>query len=554
MQRLLFTCLLATAALGCAEDAADSPLGDAGGADAAPVAGDAGAVDALDGASATDRIDAAHETGADAQVDAGLAPWSPRDAGDGSEGLARDDAGRALLWSGQQAYIKASNTPLCGVATYCDFGRSVALSADGNTLAVGSPQESSPSTGIGGSQDGSRDRSKEYSGAVYVFTRSGSTWLQQAYIKASNAGYHNFFGSSVSLSADGNVLAVGAPGEGGMGAGVAADQRQGGVDDAGLPHSDSGAVYVFARVAGAWSQESYVKAENARYSTHFGAALAVSGDGKTLAVGSPEEFSAANTVNGNQLDYSADQAGAVYILTHGAGTCTYQAYLKPADNRAGAHFGSSISLSYDGDMLATSARAPGGGAAYTFARTGTSWSQHAQLKVADIRFGQAFAPAVALSGDGDTLAAGAWMTGQAYVYRRADGGWSAEGPALTPATLATRYFGWSLALSFDGNRLAVGDSLEKSSATGINGDANNTGRTDSGAVYGATRASGGWTLQEYVKASNTYYGTQFGNSVALSRDGLTLAVGSYWELSNAVGINGNQDTSSSAYGAVYIFQ
>jgi hypothetical protein len=102
-------------------------------------------------------------------------------------------------------------------------------------------------------------------------------------------------------------------------------------------------------------------------------------------------------------------------------------------------------------------------------------------------------------------------------------------------------------------KLAVGDSLEKSSATGINGDANNTGRSDSGAVYGATRAGGRWTLQQYVKASNTYYGTQFGNAVALSRDGLTLAVGSYWELSSATGINGSQDTASSAYGAVYVF-
>jgi hypothetical protein len=80
----------------------------------------------------------------------------------------------------QQAYIKASN-PGDGA----NFGSSVVLSRDGNTLAVAAYYESSAATGINGNQS---DRSIPEAGAVYIFVRSGTTWSQQAYIKASNTG------------------------------------------------------------------------------------------------------------------------------------------------------------------------------------------------------------------------------------------------------------------------------------------------------------------------------------------------------------------------------
>jgi hypothetical protein len=77
-------------------------------------------------------------------------------------------------------YFKASNT---GAGDF--FGSSLALSADGNTLAVGAYLEDSAATGIGGNQ---ADDSATNAGAVYVFVRSGATWSQQAYVKASNTG------------------------------------------------------------------------------------------------------------------------------------------------------------------------------------------------------------------------------------------------------------------------------------------------------------------------------------------------------------------------------
>src|SRR5207237_799860 len=106
----------------------------------------------------------------------------------------------------QQAYLKASNTDSIDY-----FGNNVALSADGNTLAVGAYREASATMGINGNQ---MDNSKSGSGAVYIFSRSGGSWSQQAYLKASNTDSGDSFGGSVALSADGNTLAVGAYGEG----------------------------------------------------------------------------------------------------------------------------------------------------------------------------------------------------------------------------------------------------------------------------------------------------------------------------------------------------
>ena len=111
----------------------------------------------------------------------------------GAKGINGNQADNAMYGSGavyvfvrngggwaQQAYVKPSN-PQMGA----EFGHVVALSADGNTLAVSAYGEASKSTGINGNQD---DHSIPQAGAAYVFTRTGTTWTQRAYIKASNTG------------------------------------------------------------------------------------------------------------------------------------------------------------------------------------------------------------------------------------------------------------------------------------------------------------------------------------------------------------------------------
>ncbi|PIE68227.1 MAG: integrin, partial [Deltaproteobacteria bacterium] len=336
------------------------------------------------------------------------------------------------MFTTQQAYIKASNTNAGDV-----FGWSVALSADGNTLAVGAYLEDSDATGIGGEQ-ANNDANK--AGAVYIFTRTGTTWSQQTYIKASNTDANDWFGYSVALSADGNTLAVGAHLEDSDATGIDGDEANNSADGA-------GAVYVFTRTGTSWSHQAYIKASNTDVGDNFGFSVALSSEGNTLAVGAYFEDS-----NGNEANNSKSQAGAVYV----------------------------------------------------FSRTGTTWSQQAYIKAAN--------------------------------------------------TDAYDSFGYSVALSADGNTLAVGAYQEDSSATGINGDKNDNGANSAGAVYIFTRTGTNWNQQAYIKASNTDADDYFGESVTLSADGNTLAVGATGEDSNATGINGDKDNNSTNdAGAVYVF-
>src|SRR5262249_30824249 len=154
----------------------------------------------------------------------------------------------------------------------------------------------------------------------------------QAYVKASNTGSNDEFGYLVTLSADGNTLAVGADGEASSATGINGNQSDN-------SWSDAGAVYVFVRSAGVWTQQAYVKASNTAAIDYFGSALALSGDGNTLAAGAYAEDSSATGINGNQADNSLSSAGAVYVFVRSGTTWTQQAYVKASNPDAQDGFG-----------------------------------------------------------------------------------------------------------------------------------------------------------------------------------------------------------------------
>ena len=177
-----------------------------------------------------------------------------------------------------------------------------ALSADGSRLAVGAWDEESRARGVGGDQT---DNSAFRSGAVYVFSRTGATWTQEAYVKASNTDGYDRFGRSVSLSVDGSRLAVGAWAESSSATGVGGDETS---DRA----PDSGAVYVFSRTGTTWTQEAYIKASNTDRYDWFGESVSLSDT--RLAIGARGEDSVATGVGGDQSDNSAPWSGAVYAF------------------------------------------------------------------------------------------------------------------------------------------------------------------------------------------------------------------------------------------------
>src|SRR5262249_7855000 len=143
----------------------------------------------------------------------------------------------------------------------------------GDTVVVGVPGEDSSANG------GQDDNSAIFAGAAYVFMRSGSTWNQQAFLKASNAGGGDFFGLSVAIS--GETVVVGATHE--------SSSANGGPDDNSAP--GAGAAYVFVRTGNTWTQQAFLKASNAGADDQFGSSAAISGD--TVVVGAITEDSSA---------------------------------------------------------------------------------------------------------------------------------------------------------------------------------------------------------------------------------------------------------------------
>jgi len=501
-------------------------------------------------------------------------------------------------------YVKASNTQgsidLIGGG---GFGESVVLSGDGNTLAVGTTEEFSDATGVSNGGTGWGGGLAMASGAVYVFSRNGGSWFQQAYIKASNTGALDFFGASVALSNDGNTLAVSARGESSNARGVSIDGTGEEDNSAGL----AGAVYVFSRNGGSWSQQAYVKASNTEAFDRFGTSVALSDDGNTLAVGASDESSNATSISMDgtgEEDNSAIEAGAVYVFSRSGSSWLQQAYVKASNAEKWDFFGGSVDLSSDGNTLAVGAwressnatgistngsgeadnSAEAAGAAYVFGRNGGSWFQQAYVKASNAEAGDFFGGSVDLSGDGNTLVVGASgedsnatgistdgtgetdnstaYSGAVYVFSRNGGSWSQQAYVKASNNAETSdSFGDSVALSGDGNTLVVGADREKSNATGISTDGSGEGNNsteNAGAVYVFNRSGGSWFQQTYVKASNTGTWDFFGTSVSVNNDGNILAIGASGEDSNAIGIThgadaAGADNSATIAGAVYLY-
>ena len=209
----------------------------------------------------------------------------------------RDGVG---AWT-QQAYVKASNTNGNDW-----FGQSVALAGDGDTLVVGAYGEDSDTLGINGYQLGNFAMD---AGAAYVFVRDGAgVWWQQAFVKASNTAASDSFGMRVAISSDGDTVAVGAIQEDSNATGIGGNQASNAA-------SGAGAAYVFERNGmGAWSQAAYVKATNTGSFDYFGYAVALSGYGNVLAVGSIFEAGSAMGIGGNEADKGTASAGAAYTF------------------------------------------------------------------------------------------------------------------------------------------------------------------------------------------------------------------------------------------------
>jgi hypothetical protein len=358
-----------------------------------------------------------------------------------------------------------------GITGSGQFGFACALSSNGNTMAVGGQFDN---TGVG---------------AVWVFTRVGSTWTQQG-AKFTGTGITGAarFGQAVAISSDGNTLAVG---------GYADNTNQ-------------GAVWVFTRSGDVWTQQSTkLTASGNTGISVFGYSLSLSADGNTMAIGGYSD----NT-----------NVGAVWIFTRSGSVWTQQGSKLVATGITGTgQFGYSVSISANGNTFASGAYNDNAsiGAVWVFTRSGTTWTQQNTTKLigSDMTSFARFGSSVSLSSDANTLAIGGFADntniGAVWVFTRNNGIWSQQtGNKLTGiGETGTGQFGSTISLSADGNTLVTGASNDNA---GI------------GAIWVFTRSGGIWSSQGSKMTGTGETGTgQFGNTVSLSADGAALAVGGY---------------------------
>ncbi|NQT63852.1 MAG: hypothetical protein HQ556_12900 [Candidatus Marinimicrobia bacterium] len=229
-------------------------------------------------------------------------------------------------------------------------------------------------------------------GAAYVFVRSGTSWTEQKKLQASDKQSTDYFGRSVAISGD--YAIVGAEGE----------------DTGG---STSGAAYLFFRNqdgANLWGQQEKISASNASSGDYFGHSVAISGDYAIVGAYYEDEF------GGN--------AGAAYIFIRSVADWTQQTIISASDAQASDFFGVSVSISEDYALIGAyyeDEQASGAGAAYSYLRSGVTWTEKAKTTASDGQGDDYFGNSVAISGDDIIVAAyqdddNGSSAGSAYIY------------------------------------------------------------------------------------------------------------------------------------------
>ena len=257
------------------------------------------------------------------------------------------------------------------------FGVSISISSNGDTLAIGATGANL----IGGDNDG----------AVYVYTRSGSTWTQQAKIRSGSAAQNSYFGKSVSLSGDGNTLVIGS------------------TVDSGQSGLLSGAVYVYTRSGSTWTQQAKIFDSAGVANDRFGDSVSISNDGNTIAVTSPQVYI------GEATDGGSPNRGAAYIHTRSGSTWTQQAKL-PGSKQKRNPSTSKVYLSKDGNTLLFAFTGSfvlgpqaisGGGIAFVYSRAGNVFSEIRYINDPGGESFSGFGTDIAISFDGQFLIIGA---------------------------------------------------------------------------------------------------------------------------------------------------
>jgi hypothetical protein len=357
----------------------------------------------------------------------------------------------------QQVRLQPLDSAGLGIAV----GSSVSMSADGNSAIVSAPFDNLSA------------------GAGFVFTRSGGAWPQQGpKLVPTGAVGQSQFGSSVSISGDGNTAIVGADHD----------------------NSSIGAAYIFVRSGSSWSQQVRLTPASGVGTGHFGGAVFISEDGATAAVGAPND-------NGN--------TGAVYVFQRSGSTWS-QPRPKIAPATGTLFFGFALALPPSGGTLLAGAigdTSTGGAYIFTRSQLTGAWSQQARLLPADAAGNPGFGGAVALAASGTTAVIGGrndnGNAGAAFVFTRSGATWSQAGPKLTSP--ACTNFGAGVSINSNASLILAG-------AVAIGSDT-------TGAAFNYEPAGPTWIQRGPFLQPTSSSSGNFGEEASLSRDGSTAVIG-----------------------------
>jgi hypothetical protein len=379
------------------------------------------------------------------------------------------------------------------------LGTAAAISSNGKTMVVGAVN----GNGV-----------EEGTGAVYIFDKLKGQWVETAKLFADDGTAtpepdgkfaNDSFGINAAISEDGNTVIVGAPNHG----------------HPGFP-KDSGAVYVYQRAKGVWSQQMELRSPAPNNRTEFGAGdgfggIGISGNtiivtdqGPTVAflpgnvdvftftngnwtltaqLTAPDDFSffpSSAAISGNTVvvgssisdSPSAFQSGVAYVFRFHQGQWSGPVTLTASDATSFGQFGSSVSI--DGNLIAVGAITQPGltgqsGAAYVFASQGGAWSQTTKLVANDGQDFDNFGFSISSSGQtvfvGSSshtpLTTGVLQAGSAYVFQGDDGWWRQTAELAASDGIPSGDYGTAVAVQ--NNTLLVGADLHHPAVEGYAG-------------------------------------------------------------------------------------
>ncbi len=399
-----------------------------------------------------------------------------------------------------------------------------------------------------------------------------------AWLVSEHPNQNGQFGWSVDMSDDGNKVVIGSP-----------YVTLSTIDSNGqiIRHERAGVAYVFERNQGIWLLNASLQGEHIMADRQFGMSVSMDANGKTVAVGAPNE------VSYNPLGL-AERKGAVHIFAYNDVNWLETARIIPEISDVGDRFGETVAMEEQGNTIAVSA--PGessnstdtgvnatdnsianAGAVYIFSGSGISWSQRAFLKAQHPKAEQRFGKSLAFSGNGIALAVGfptessnafginppstnnelAVNSGAVYLYKLLVGQWIFETQFKASNAESEDQFGYSVALDKTGYKLVVGAPYEDSCSQGINSDGLNNRSLNSGAAYvfEYVPRTDEWLEVDLLKGTRINAEDNFGKSVALNHAGDKLFVSAPRNTSVCQGLNGDMNSNGpDALGAVFSYR